>query len=207
MNNMAIKRHIFLVDDDIAVCHALSVFLESCGYIVRTFSSAEAFLEGAAGVKDGVMLLDQRMTGISGLELQAELGRRLIDLPIIFITGHGDVRMSVKAVKAGAIDFLEKPFSNEDLLASIREAFLHSDDRKIHRDSVAEMRNRYDTLTEREREVMRHIVDGLSNRYLAERLGVSDRTVEVHRSRGMKKMGADSLPDLVRKYALCKGDL
>ena len=207
MNSMAVKRRIFLVDDDIAVCHALSVFLETCGYLVRTFSSAEAFLGGAAGVTDGVMLLDQRMTGITGLELQAELGRRRIDLPIIFITGHGDVQMSVKAVKAGAIDFLEKPFSNEDLLASIKEAFLHSDGRKSHRDSVAEMRRRYDSLTEREREVMRHVVDGLSNRYLAERLGVSDRTVEVHRSRGMKKMGAESLPDLVRKYALCKGDL
>jgi len=202
---MAIKRHVFLVDDDMAVCHALSVFLESCGYLVRTFSSAEAFLSGVAGVRDGVMLLDQRMTGMSGLELQQELGRRHIDLPIIFITGHGDVQMSVKAVKAGAIDFLEKPFSNEALLASIREAFLQSDSHKNHRESVAEMRKRYASLTGREREVMKQVVAGLSNRHLAEQLGVSDRTVEVHRSRGMKKMGADSLPDLVRKYALCKG--
>ena len=201
---MTIKRHVFLVDDDLAVCHALSVFLESCGYHVRTFPSAEAFLSGAAGVKDGVMLLDQRMTGMSGLELQQELSRRRIVLPIIFITGHGDVQMSVKAVKAGAIDFLEKPFSNEALLACIREAFLHSDSHKKQRDSVAEMRRRYASLTEREREVMVHVVAGLSNRHLAEQLGVSDRTVEVHRSRGMKKMGAQSLPDLVRKYALCK---
>ena len=204
IDSMAIKRHVFLVDDDMAVCHALSVFLQSCGYLVRTFSSAEAFLSGAAGVRDGVMLLDQRMTGMSGLELQQELGRRHIDLPIIFITGHGDVQMSVKAVKAGAIDFLEKPFSNEALLASIREAFLQSDRHKKHRESVAEMRERYASLTEREREVMQHVVAGLSNRHLAEQLGVSDRTVEVHRSRGMKKLGADSLPDLVRKYALCK---
>ena len=201
---MAKKRHVYLVDDDMAVCHALSVFLEACGYLVRAFPSAEAFLSGAAGVRDGVILLDQRMTGMSGLELQRELNRRHIDLPIIFITGHGDVQMSVKAVKAGAIDFLEKPFSNEALLASIREAFLDSDNHKKHRESVTEMRRRYASLTEREREVMQHVVAGLSNRHLAEQLGVSDRTVEVHRSRGMKKMGADSLPDLVRKYALCK---
>ena len=202
---MAVKRHIFLVDDDAAVCHALSMFLEGCGFIVKTFSSAEAFLEGAASARDGVMLLDQRMTGMSGMEMQAELARRHIELPIIFITGHGDVKMSVKAVKAGAIDFLEKPFSNEDLLASIREAYSEFDNHKKQRDSVAEIRRRYACLTEREREVMRHVVSGLSNRHLAIRLGVSDRTVEVHRSRGMKKMGAESLPDLVRKYALCQG--
>ena len=201
---MTIKRHVFLVDDDLAVCHALSVFLESCGYFVRTFPSAEAFLAGAAGLKDGVMLLDQRMTGMSGLDLQTELARRHINQPIIFITGHGDVRMSVRALKAGAIDFLEKPFSNNDLLASIREAFLHADEHKKHRDEIAEMRRRYASLTVREREVMRHVVAGLSNRHLAEQLGVSDRTIEVHRSRGMKKMGADSLPDLVRKYTLCR---
>ena len=144
------------------------------------------------------------MTGMSGLDLQTELARRHIKQPIIFITGHGDVRMSVRALKAGAIDFLEKPFSNNDLLASIREAFLHADKHKKHRDDIAEMRRRYASLTEREREVMRHVVGGLSNRHLAEQLGVSDRTIEVHRSRGMKKMGADSLPDLVRKYALCR---
>jgi FixJ family two-component response regulator len=198
------SRSIFLVDDDVAVCHALSVFLKACGFTVRTFSCAEDFLAAAAGVREGVLLLDQRMTGMSGLDLQTELDRRRIGLPVIFITGHGDVRMSVRALKAGAVDFLEKPFSNEDLLASIREAFLHSDEHKKHRDATAEMRRRYASLTEREREVMRHVVAGLSNRHLAERLGVSDRTIEVHRSRGMKKMGADSLPDLVRKYALCQ---
>jgi len=201
---MPVKRRIFLVDDDLAVCHALSVFLEASGYLVRTFNSAEAFINGTADAADGILLLDQRMTGMSGLELQAELGRRCIHLPIIFISGHGDVQMSVKAVKAGAIDFLEKPFSNEDLLASIREAFLRFDEYKKHTDTVNSVRERYACLTQREREVMRYVVAGLSNRQMAERLGVSDRTVEVHRSRGMKKMAARSLPDLVRKYALCK---
>lgn len=204
---MPVSRHVFLVDDDAAVCHALSVFLEASGYRVSTFSSAESFLEGVEKTLEGVMLLDQRMTGMSGLELQGELDKRGIDLPIIFITGHGDVRMSVKAVKAGAIDFLEKPFSNEDLLVSIREAFLNADTSQKTGNRVAELRERQATLTIREKEVLQHVVAGQSNRHLADLLGVSDRTIEVHRSRVMKKMGAESLPDLVRKYAMLqKGD-
>jgi len=201
---MLVNRTIFLVDDDAAVRHALSVFLETCGYSVRTFLSAEVFLEEAEDAVEGVMLLDQRMTGMSGLELQAELARRGMDLPIIFITGHGDVQMSVKAIKAGAIDFLEKPFSDEDLIASIREAFSLADDSKQYRDLIAELRKCHASLTIREREVMRYVVAGMSNRNLAEQLSVSDRTIEVHRSRVMKKMGAESLPDLVRKYAMCQ---
>jgi len=200
---MPVRRTIFLVDNDAAVCHALSVFLDASGYSVSTFPSAEVFLEETQGMADGVMLLDQRMTGMSGMELQAELARRGIDLPIIFITGHGDVQMSVKAIKAGAIDFLEKPFSNEDLLASIREAFSAYNDSKKHRGTIAELRKGHTSLTAREREVMRHIVAGASNRQLAEYLGISNRTIEVHRSRVMKKMGAESLADLVRKYTLC----
>jgi two-component system response regulator FixJ len=198
------NRTIFLVDDDAAVCHALSVFLEASGYGVKIFSSAEAFLEDAGCTVDGIMLLDQRMTGMSGLDLQAELVRRDIDLPIIFITGHGNVQMSVKAVKAGAINFLEKPFSNEDLLASIGEAFSRIDDSRKHRVQTATLRNKYARLTDREREVIQHVVTGVSNKNLAETLGVSDRTIEVHRSRAMKKMGAESLPDLIRKYAMCQ---
>ena len=202
------NRTIFLVDDDAAVCHALSVFLETSGYGVKTFLSAEAFLEDAGGTVDGIMLLDQRMTGMSGLELQAELTSRGIELPIIFITGHGDVRMSVKAVKAGAINFLEKPFSNEDLLASIKEAFSHADKSRKHRGQVAALRKRHASMTSREREVIQHVVAGMSNRALGELLCVCDRTIEVHRARIMKKMGAESLPDLVRKYAMCqKGSL
>ena len=201
---MPVNKTIFLVDDDAAVCHALAVFLEASGYNVRTFLSAEAFLEEAEDAAEGVMLLDQRMTGMPGLELQAELARRGIDLPIIFITGHGDVQMSVKAVKAGAIDFLEKPFSDEDLIASIREAFSCVDDSKKSRDLIAELRKCHASLTAREREVMQYVVAGMSNRNLAEQLNVSDRTIEVHRSRVMKKMGAESLPDLVRKYAMCQ---
>ena len=207
-NAMRKNRTVLLVDDDAAVCHALSVFLETSGYGVKTFFSAEAFLEDAESEVDSIMLLDQRMTGMSGLELQAELGKRGIELPIIFITGHGDVRMSVKAVKAGAINFLEKPFSNEDLLASIKEAFSHADNSRKHRGQVAALRKRHATLTVREQEVVQHVVTGMSNRALGDLLGVCDRTIEVHRSRIMKKMGAESLPDLVRKYAMYqKGSL
>ena len=199
---MRVNKNIFLVDDDATVCHALSLFLEVSGYGVKTFLSAEAFLEDAAGsTVDGIMLLDQCMTGMSGLELQTELTSRGVDLPIIFITGHGDVQMSVKAVKAGAINFLEKPFSNEDLLASISEAFSCADASRKHRSQVAALRKRLASLTAREREVIQHVVAGMSNKNLGELLGVCNRTIEVHRSRVMKKMGAESLPDLVRKYA------
>jgi len=145
---------------------------------------------------------------VGRLELQAELGKRGIELPIIFITGHGDVRMSVKAVRAGAINFLEKPFSNEDLLASIKEAFSHADASRKYRSQVAALRKRHASLTSREREVIQHVVAGMSNRALGDLLGVCDRTIEVHRARVMKKMGAESLPDLVRKYAMFqKGSL
>ena len=203
---MRVNKNIFLVDDA-AVCHALSVFLESSGYSVRSFFSAETFLEETEDAAEGVILLDQSMTGgMSGLELQAELARRGIALPIIFITGHGGVQMSVKAIKAGAIDFLEKPFNNEDLLASIREAFARADDSKKDRDLFAECRQCLSSLTPREREVMQHVVDGMSNRRVSELLGVSERTIEVHRSRAMEKMRVESITDLVRKCAVCLKD-
>ena len=197
---MSENRNIFLVDDDAAVCHALSVFLEASGYRVTTFSSAESFLEGMKRALQGIILLDQRMTGMSGLELQGELDKRGIDLPIIFITGYGDVQTSVKAIKAGAIDFIEKPFSNDDLLASIREAFSRVNDCKKH----TELRKCHASLTEREWEVLKHVVAGKSNRYIAELLSLSNRTIEVHRSRIMKKMEAESIPDLVQKYDICQ---
>ena len=203
---MTVNRNIFLVDDDAAVRHALSVFLGASGYCVKTFPSAEAFLEIVDGTVDGIMLLDQRMAELSGLELQAELARRGIGLSIIFISGHGDVQMSVKAIKAGAIDFLEKPFSDQDLLTSISEAFSCADVNRKRCSEIAALRKLHASLTPREEEVLQHVVTGISNRKLAELLGVSDRTVEVHRSRVMKKMGAESLPDLVRKYSNCQNE-
>lgn len=201
---MTAQRQIYLVDDDAAVCHALSLFLRNSGFRVDTFSCAEDFLKAVNDAMAGVMLLDQRMTGMTGLELQAALGTRGNDLPIIFITGHGDVRMSVNAIKAGAVNFLEKPFSNEELLGMLMEAFACLDETRDLHNKVDELRRCHASLTEREREVMQYVVAGMSNRALADQLGVSDRTIEVHRARGMKKMGAESLPDLVRKYALCQ---
>ena len=194
---------IFLVDDDAAVRDALCLYLDGMGFVVRTFDSAEAFLGEVDAIGRGVLVLDQRMTGMSGLELQSELKVRGMEMPTIFITGHGDVPMSVRAMKEGATDFLEKPFRNSDLLTSIEQVLAQDaakmEDYRYH----AEIREKYDSLTPREKEVMGHIVQGLPNKSVAQLLGVSMRTVEAHRGRVMEKMGAPSLPDLVRMAAFC----
>lgn len=196
------NKTVFLVDDEPAIRHSLSVFLESKGFSVNGFASAEAFLESITHEDYGVLVLDQKMKGKSGLELQSELKLRYIDLPTIFITGHGDVRMSVTAIRRGALDFIEKPFSNIDLLEIINEAFLLVDSKESDTARSIAIKKRYVTLTPREQEVMKHIVKGTKNKTLAELLNVSKRTVEVHRSRVMTKMRADSLPDLVRMASL-----
>jgi FixJ family two-component response regulator len=199
-----VNKTIFLVDDDVAVSHALTIFLEASGYHVRTYHSAKTFLEEVEITTEGIILLDLCMNGISGLELQAELSKRGILLPIIFITGRGDMQTSVKAIKGGAIDFLEKPLNYKKLLKSIREAFSLSDDNKVHRHTAAQFRRRYANLKDREREVMQYVVIGKANKDIARLLGLSVRTIEVHRMSVMKKMGAESLSDLVRKYAMCQ---
>lgn len=201
---MQVERNVFLVDDDNLVCKSVTVFLEACGYLVTTYHSAEMFLEQAECTAEGVILLDLQLTGMSGLGLQAELARRGFDLPIVFITGYGDVRISVEAIKAGASDFLEKPFSNVSLLESISEAFARADAGKMQRDRMAELRKCHASLTQRELEVMKYIVAGMINKDLADVLALSTRTIEGHRSRVMQKMRADSLPDLVRKYEMCQ---
>jgi FixJ family two-component response regulator len=198
------KKTVFLVDDDPAVRHALGIFLESAGFIVKEFTSATSFLETVNDSDDGVIVLDQRMRGMSGLELQSDLNKRGYEFPIVFITGHGDIQMSVKAIKAGATDFLEKPFSNQDLLQSIQEAFLRAASHQGNRMRKAETIKRYESLTPREKEVIKYIAQGMSNKKLAEILDISDRTIEVHRHRAMVKLEATSLPDLVHKIALCE---
>ena len=200
---MAKNKTVYLVDDDAAVRHALGMFLESAGFRVCAYASAADFLETYEKNGDGVLLLDQRMPGMSGMELQGKLHQFGIFLPIIFITGHGDIQMSVAAMKAGAMDFLEKPFDNTELLGRIREALKKASGMRREWEECSEMEQRCATLTSRELEVMQYIVQGLSSRAIAEQLGVSNRTIEVHRARVMAKMGADSLPDLVRKSALC----
>jgi FixJ family two-component response regulator len=151
----------------------------------------------------GILVLDQRMTGMTGLDLQQVLAERGIDLPIIFISGHGNVPLSVMAMKAGAMDFIEKPFSNEVLLANIQEAFRKLEVQEKERRRKQAITRRYETLTPREKEILAFIVEGTSNKDLAERLQISNRTIEVHRSRIMHKMQAASLPELVRMAALC----
>jgi len=201
---MARNRTVFLVDDEQAIRHALRLFLESEDFTVREFASAESFLEAVTEAVHGVLMLDLRMGGMSGLELQAQLKSRGIEMPIIFISGHGDVQLSVIAMKAGAVDFLEKPFENRTVLSCLKEAFSREEARTREHNRVAVLEKRCQNLTPRETEVMKHIVKGMSNRALAEHLGLSNRTIEVHRARVMRKMDAESLPDLVRKVALCK---
>ena len=201
---MKSSKTIHLVDDDDAVRHALGVFLESAGFEVCEYSSATDFLDECASVDGGVMLLDQRMPGMSGMELQTRLRQLKIFMPVIFITGHGDVQMSVAAMKAGAMDFLEKPFDNSELLLCIREALRKSAGKRREWEQRCEVEQRCSSLTSRELEVMGYIVQGMSNRAIAEQLGLSNRTVEVHRARVMAKMAARSLPELVRLAAMCK---
>ena len=197
------KLPLFLVDDDAAVRDALRLYLEATGFTVSTFESAEAFLDEIDELGRGLLVLDQRMTGMSGLELQSELNIRGLELPTIFITGHGDVPMSVRAMKQGAVDFLEKPFRNSDLLASIEQVLTRDAadmEEYLHQ---ARVTVKYNSLTPREKQVMECIVQGLSNKNIAQLLDVSIRTVEAHRGRVMEKMDARSLPDLVRMADLC----
>ena len=198
------SKTVHLVDDDDAVRHALGVFLESAGFEVCEYSSAGDFLDESASVDGGVLLLDQRMPGMSGMELQTRLQQLGVFMPVLFITGHGDIQMSVAAMKAGAMDFLEKPFDNSELLQSIHEALQESAGKRREWEQRSEVEHRASSLTSRELEVMGYIVQGLSNRAIAEQLGLSNRTVEVHRARVMTKMAARSLPELVRLAAMCK---
>lgn len=193
---------IFLVDDDDAVRHALKLFLERESFSVHDFPSAEALLETINEKEADVLVLDMRMEGMSGLELQAELKARDIIVPIIFITGHGSVQSSVSAMKEGASDFIEKPFANEDLLHSIHHTLKKAKNLKEQHSIKSVLKNRLKSLTPREQEVMQYVVNGISNKQLATLLGVSNRTIEVHRSRVMGKMGATSLPELVRMSVL-----
>jgi len=201
---MRVNRNVFLVDSDVTECNVLSGVLGTSGCKVMTFPSAEAFLEKEENMTDSIMLLEQCLTGMSGLELQDNFVTHGCDLPIVFISARGDARVVVKAIKAGAIDFLEKPFSNRDLLASVTEAFIHADENKKNTRWMAELKVQFADLTDREREVLQHVVAGMSSRDMAELLGISSRTVENHRFSIMKKMRAHSVPDLIRKYTICE---
>jgi FixJ family two-component response regulator len=200
---MKMNATIYLVDDDEAVRHALITLLATSGYTASGFDSAESFLDVADLSKPGVLLLDQRMNGMSGLELQKELGIRGVDLPIIFITGHGDIPMSVIAMRSGAVTVLEKPFNNRQLIDSLEESLSVIQKNSALNQLQEDIRSRFNTLTSREQEVMRYVVQGMTNRMIAEVMELSNRTVEVHRSKVMKKMQATTLPELVLMAPAC----
>ena len=197
---------VFVVDDDEAVRDAIATLLAADGTACETYADAEAFLQAAGSwpsARRGCLVLDVRMPGPSGLDLQDELKVRGIDLPIVFITGYGDVPSAVRAMKGGAVDFLGKPFTAEALSCRIREALrMNAEKRKAQRD-LAVLRARSAALSPREREVFNRVAVGEANKVVAMDLGISERTVEIHRSHVMKKMGARNLASLVRmKLAL-----
>ena len=193
---------VFVVDDDEAMRRSLKWLIESTGMRVQTFDSADAFLRAYAPDWAGCLLLDVRMPGMSGLELQAYLARADHRLPVVIITGHGDVSMAVKAMQAGALDFIEKPFHDEDLLRSIRRAVEADNQTRAERSQHSAVLARLEELTPREHEVMELVAAGMSNKEIATSLGVSAKTVEAHRAKVMDKMQATSLADLVRMALL-----
>jgi RNA polymerase sigma factor (sigma-70 family) len=189
---------VFVVDDDQAMRSSLKWLIESVGMRVETYGSAQEFLSHYYPGRAGCLLLDVRMPGMSGLDLQDHLTRASIRVPVIIITGHGDVPMATRAMKAGAVDFIEKPFNDEVLLDSIRNALLADAQQRAFQAERAEVATRLAHLTPREYEVMEMVAAGMSNKQIALDLGVSAKTVEAHRARVMEKMAAGSLADLVR---------
>lgn len=188
---------VFVVDDDAAVRSSLAMLIESVSLDVATFESAGQFLEALGTESCGCLVLDIRMPGMSGLELQQQLKQRGCPLPIIFITGHGDVSMAVHAMREGALDFIEKPFRDQELLDRINQALEHDRARRRKDDELVQLRERFAGLTPREHEVMLRISRGQANKVIAIELGLSERTVEIHRAKVMHKTGARSLAELV----------
>jgi len=191
---------VFIVDDDPAIRFAMQALMDSVNVTHEIFSSGDEFLEKVGGSRPGCLVLDIRMPGLGGLELQEELLKRGSTLPIIFITGHGDVPMAVEAMQKGAVDFIQKPFRDQDLLDRVREALKTDEERRQEREAHAEVAERLARLTNREREVFDLVVTGKPNKVIAYELGVSQRTVEIHRARVMEKMQARSLADLVKMH-------
>lgn len=189
---------VFVIDDDAAVRDSLASLLKSTGLRAETFASPAQFLEGSRPNVPSCLVLDVRLPGLSGLDFQAELAKNGIQVPIIFITGHGDIPMSVRAMKAGAIEFLTKPVRDQDLLDAIQLALERDRARRGQEQTVAELRASLETLTPREHEVMTYVTAGLMNKQIAGEMGLSEITVKVHRGNLMRKMGARSLAELVR---------
>ncbi len=189
---------VFVVDDDESVREALRSLFRSVSLKVETFGSAADFLRSELPDVASCLVLDVRLPGVSGLDFQAELAKANIHIPIIFMTGHGDIPMSVQAMKAGAVDFLTKPFRDQDMLDAVAAAIERDRSRRKDEQRLSDVRARFDSLTEREREVMGLVTAGLMNKQIAGELGLSEITVKIHRGHAMRKMAARSLADLVR---------
>jgi FixJ family two-component response regulator len=195
----AVSPVVFIVDDDRSVREALSALFRSVGLRVELFGSALEFLNGRRGDTPGCLVLDVRLPGLSGLDFQTQLAASGIHLPIIFMTGHGDIPMSVRAMKAGAVDFLAKPFREQDMLDAVAAAVECDARRRRDSEALSSLKAMLSSLTPREREVLEHVTSGLMNKQIAAMLGLSEITVKIHRGNLMRKMGARSLADLVRK--------
>ena len=189
---------VFVVDDDPSVRSSLKFLISTVGLHVETFDSAEAALQRLAPDAPGCLVLDVRLRGLSGLDLQYELAARNCQVPIVFITGHGDIPMSVRAMKAGAVEFLTKPFRDQDLLDAVRVALERDRTRREQEKEITELQQRFESLTLREREVISMVGAGKLNKQIADQLGTAENTIKIHRSRAMKKMHAQSVAELVR---------
>lgn len=191
-----LEATVYVVDDDPGVCAGLRILLRSAGYEVETFTSARQFLTAIDSRREGCLLLDVRMPGMSGLELQRQLIDQDIPLPVIIITGHGDIQMAVHAVQAGAVDFLEKPVDNERLLNSISKALELNAELRDKRARRAEIEARFAQLTARETEVMQRLIAGRSNKEIAAEFGVSNQAIDAHRKRILRKLEVDTVTEI-----------
>ena len=197
-----VPRHsvptVFVIDDDASIRKSLSRLLRSAGYGAETFSSAEEFLRRDHFDGVGCILLDVRMPGLSGMALQEELNNADYHMPIVFITGHGDIPMSVEAMKKGAVDFLTKPFDDDELLQALRSAIEKDRNARAEHTEAGEIHRRIELLTPRENEILRYVVTGMLNKQIARKLEIAEKTVKVHRGRIMEKLCVDSVAGLVR---------
>jgi FixJ family two-component response regulator len=189
---------VFVVDDDPSIRKSLDRLIKSAGFAVETFATAHEFLERHCHEGPSCLVLDVKLPGLNGLELQEKLLSREHAMPIVFITGHGDIPMSVKAMKKGAIDFLTKPFDDKDLLDAVQQALQRESNARAARDERKDIQRRLESLTPREYEILAHVITGMLNKQIAFALDISEKTVKVHRGRVMEKMGVDSLAELVR---------